>query len=175
MDFLDWRFAGRERNVIQLSANLERGWRDLSKPGKKHNYWGFDESIKADCQMNSLFRCHLYVAATAPHSWPSVQSFPTMKFLGRLGDNSVSIDGPVMVIDVPLTQGWRLSQQGRPMLYEISDQLFQSMTTEGSIDYRVQLWVVYHGDEKMFVKNEREWGDGFAWVGGRPESNRRKF
>ena len=98
-----------------------------------------------------------------------------MKFLGRLGDNSVSIDGPVMVIDVPLTQGWRLSQQGRPMLYEISDQLFQSMTTEGSIDYRVQLWVVYHGDEKMFVKNEREWGDGFAWVGGRPESNRRKF
>jgi hypothetical protein len=175
MELLDWRYTGRERDTIQLTANLGLGWKDLSKPGQKRNYWGFDESVKAEYQGNSFFRCHLYVAALAPHSSPSAQSFPSITFAGNLGRNSVQVNGQMMIVEVRLTQGWGISQQGRPLVYEISDRLFQAITSEEMVDYRAQLWVVHHGDDSMFVKNEYERGDGFAWIGGRPESNRRKF
>lgn len=175
METLDWRYVGREHDRIQLNANLLQGWKDLSKPNNRYNYWGFDESVKAEYRMSSYFRCHLYVVAVAPHSWSSVHCAPEVQFSGTLGRNSVNVDGFTMNVDVPLTQEWRPNKQGRPLIYEISDRLFQTATPDGNVGYRVQLWVVHHGDDKMFVRSEHEWGDGFAWVGGRPESNRRKF
>jgi hypothetical protein len=175
METLDWSYVGREHDRIQLHANLERGWRDLEKPGKKNSYWGFDESIRAEYRMSAYFRCRLYVVALAPRSWPGVQDAPTAIFNGKLGSNSISINSSTMVVDIPLMQPWSLSKQGRPLVYEMSDRLFQATTPEGIVNYRVQLWVVYHGEESMFAKSEYEWGDGFAWIGGRPESNRRKF
>lgn len=175
MESLDWRYAGREHDVIQLNASLEQGWRYLGKAEKKNNYWGFDESIRAEYHGDSYFRCRLYVVALGSPSLVSVQSFPSVEFSGALGRNTVVIHGFAIVIDVPLGQGWSRSKQGRPLIYQISERLFQAKTLDGPIDFRAQLWVVYHGEEKMFVKHEYEWGDGFAWIGGRPESNRRKF
>jgi hypothetical protein len=57
----------------------------------------------------------------------------------------------------------------------MKEDVFEVETIDGVLNYRLQVWVVLHGQSRMFVKEERELGDGFAWVGGRPESNRRKF
>jgi hypothetical protein len=61
------------------------------------------------------------------------------------------------------------------MVYEITEDVFYIQTEKETINYRLQVWVVLHGKSRMFVPDQREWGDGFAWIGGRPESNPRKF
>jgi len=80
-------------------------------------------------------------------------------------------------VDVPLAQSWKKTNDlnRRPIVYEIADDVFSIETEEGSIDYRLQVWVVLRGESKMFVPDQFEYGDGFAWIGGRPESNREKF
>jgi hypothetical protein len=81
-----------------------------------------------------------------------------------------------MVLNIPLLNVWQpTNNSGRQRIYENGERLFSITTPDGVIEYRVQLWVVAYETRRIFFQTEYEWGDGFAWVGGRPESNRRKF
>ena len=89
----------------------------------------------------------------------------------------MSLRGAKLEVNVPLAQRWLRTNDSnqRPSIYEIAENVFSIETEDGIINYRLQLWVVLHVPPRMFVQDQREWGDGFAWVGGRPESNRQKF
>ena len=125
------------------------------------------------------FRCRLRLVEKAPTTWASRAVFHG-RYLDdpfRVGGNFVSLHGVRLQVDVPLSQDWSLTNDSnrRPSIYVMDEDVFCVDTSDGAIHYRLQLWIVLHGRSQMFVKAEREWGDGFAWVGGRPESNRRKF
>lgn len=173
MAFLDWRYTGREKDHIELSADLAEGWRYLEKKGR---YWGFDEAISLPSKTEPEYWCRLYVVALEPVSSESVHAFPGTVCCCGLGHNSVSISGSRIVVDIPLSNSWQPTKdKGRPGIYEIGDPLFSITTPDGAIKYRLQLWFVNLDPRRMPIKPEYERGDRFALVGGRPESNRRKF
>jgi hypothetical protein len=175
MDLLDWRYAGHQKDIIQLSADLDRGWGHLEKKGRKPDYWGFDRQIYLPGKSEPEFWCHLYVVALGPITWESVRTFPGTVCRCELGYNSVSVNGSRMVVDIPLLNAWRpTNESGRERIFE-NEPLFSITTPDGVIRYRVQLWFVNLGPRHMLVKPEYEMGDGVALVGGRPESNPRKF
>lgn len=169
---LECGFAGREKDIIRLSANLADGWRDLESS------WGFDVQDYLDYG-DSKFRCRLRLVAKAPVSFATRKRFHERYLLEpvRFGRNSVSLHGVKLEIDVPLDQPWLPTKDlnRHPRIYEIAEDAFSLTTSEGEISYRLQIWVVFQGSSTMFVKDQFEKGDGFAWAGGRPESNRRKF
>jgi len=115
----------------------------------------------------------------APPSYESRKDFPERYLDEPLdsGRSSLMLHGTKMDIDVPLSQEWAVTKDSnhRPVIYELRENAFSIDFSEGSINYRVQVWVTHHGPPHMFVRDAFEHGDGFAWVGGRPESNRRKF
>jgi hypothetical protein len=172
MAFLECGYAGRDKEVIRLCADLGPGWRRLDK------VWGFDAEDFLEYG-ESKFRCRLRLVEKAPSSFESRKTFHE-RFLDPprdLGDCRVSLHGWKLEVDVPMAQAWFPTNDSnrRPMIYEIGEDIFSINTSEGVIPYRLQIWVVLHGPSRMFVKDQHERGDGFAWVGGRPESNRRKF
>jgi hypothetical protein len=170
MDLLDCRYAGGQKEIIQLSTDLQTGWEDLGKN------WGFDKTVKLPYLSESYFRCRLRVAALVPDKRESARIFSGDELSCVLGQNSVLVNGPKMEVNIPLSNTWRPTRDsGNPIVYEIGDPLFSLTVVDETIGYRVQLWVVLHGPRNMFVRDQYEWGDGFAWIGGRPESNRRKF
>lgn len=154
-----------------MVADLDGGWRELTKG------WGFWAEDNLDYRDESKFQCRLYFLAKAPDSYESRKTFHERYLLEpiRRGRISISLHGMNLEVDVPLTQGWRRDKNGRPLIHEIEEDVFSVETSEGSINYRLQIWVTFFGRSSMFVPDQREWGDGFAWVGGRPESNRQKF
>jgi hypothetical protein len=172
MALLECGYSGREKDMIRLCADLGRGWKNLGKA------WGFDEKDFLDYG-ESKFRCRLRFVEKAPGSFESRKTFHERYLLEptKLGSNSISLHGTKLEVDVPLAQGWTPTNDSnrRPCLYEIGEDIFSVVTEEGTISCRLQIWVVLHGESSMFVKDEHERGDGFAWIGGRPESNRRKF
>lgn len=184
MDLLDWRYTGHQKDIIQLSADLDRAWGPLEKKGSKPDYYGFDKQIylpdKSEpefwCHKSEPeFWCHLYVVALGPVTWATVRIFPGTVCNCELGQNTVSINGSRMVVDIPLLNTWRpTNESGRERVFE-NEPLFSIATSDGVIRYRVQLWLVNLGPRRMLVKPEYERGDGVALDGGRPESNRRKF
>lgn len=166
-------YSGKEKDSIRVSASLDIGWKNLGKS------WGFDETDYLDYDGDSKFRCRLRLVEKAPTTWASRAVFHE-RYLDdpfRVGDNFVSLHGLRLQVDVPLSQDWSLTNDSnrRPSIYVMDEDVFCVDTSDGAIHYRLQLWIVLHGRSQMFVKAEHEWGDGFAWVGGRPESNRRKF
>jgi hypothetical protein len=170
---LECGYAGANKEIIRLRADLERGWRNLDGP------WGFDEQDYLLYEGESKFRCRLRLAEKAPRTWESRKTFHERYSAEplRLGNNAVSLHGMKLEVDVPFAQSWAPTNDSnrRPSVYEIREDVFCIETTDGNVKYRLQLWVVLHGRSKMFVKDERELGDGFSLAGGRPESNRRKF
>lgn len=172
MVHLECGYAGTNRDMIRLCADLDRGWRELG--GK----WGFDGQDFLPSEGDSKFRCRVRFIEKAPSTWESRRTFPE-RYLNPItfGNNLVSLQGMKLEVDIPLAQNWAPTNGSnrRPSIYEMSENVFEVETIDGVINYRLQVWVVFHGQSKMFVKEERELGDGFAWVGGRPESNRRKF
>lgn len=155
-----------------MCADLEHGWANLVEA------YGFDKTDYLDYG-ESRFRCRLRLIEKAPRSYESRKAFHERYLLEplKLGSNSVSLHGMKLEVDVPLAQSWKKTNDlnRRPIVYEIADDVFSIETEEGSIDYRLQVWVVLRGESKMFVPDQFEYGDGFAWIGGRPESNREKF
>jgi len=175
MELMDWRYAG-QKYIVEITADLDRGWRFLEKKGSKREYWGFDRQIHLPDKTDPEFWCHLYVVAIGPIKWKSVRTFPGTSCRCELGCNSVLVEGPLMVVVIPLLNAWRpTNESGRERIYEKSESLFSITTLDGVIRYRVQLWFVNLGQRRMLVRSEYEKGDGVALVGGRPESNRRKF
>ena len=176
MDLLDWRYAGRDKDTLQLTADLDRGWKLLEKKGNKPDYWGFDKAIFLPDRSDPEFWCHLYVVALRPVTWESVRKFPGTDCSRELGHNSVLVTRSTMILNIPLLNVWQpTNNSDKQWIYEKGERLFSITTPDGVIEYRVQLWVVAYGTRRIFVQTEYEWGDGFAWIGGRPESNRRKF
>lgn len=177
MELLDWRNAGRQKDHILLTADLNRGWKHLEKRGRKPAYWGFDEQIWVPNKNEPDYWCHLYFVALGPVTWESVRTFPGTVGRYDLGHNSVSVNGSRMEVDIPLSNNaWGLTQESNRLRIHVQKEpLFSIATPDGVIGFRVQLWFVHHGPRSMFVKHQYEWGDGLAWIGGRPESNRRKF
>jgi hypothetical protein len=175
MDLLDWRYTGHQKDTIQLNVDLDRGWEYLEKKGRKPDYCGFDRQIYIPDKMAPEFWCHLYVVALGTITWESVRTFPGTVCCCELGYSSVSVNGSRMVVDIPLLNSWRpTNESGRERIFE-NERLFSILTPDGVIWYRVQLWFVNLGQRRMLVKPESKKGDGVALVGGRPESNRRKF
>ena len=175
MELLDWRYAGTEKDHVQLTADLDRGWKYLEKKGRKPDYWGFDQAIKLLNASDPEFWCRLYVVAVGPTIWESVRTFPGAVCSCELGQNSVSINGSKMVVDIPLLNAWKpTNESGRERVFE-NEVPFSITTPDGVIKYRIQLWFVNLGPRRMLVKPQFERGDGIALDGGRPESNRQKF
>jgi hypothetical protein len=177
IELLDWRYVRSQRDSIQLTANLDAGWKYLESKGKKPSYWGFDQTVYIPNRSEPDYWCHLYVVALGPTTRESVQRFPGANLECGLGCNSVRISLSKMEVTVPLIHNRWLptNESNRIGIYAIEDPLFSLDAPDGELRFRAQLWFVYHGPKSMFVKHQYEWGDGFAWVGGRPESNRRKF
>jgi hypothetical protein len=172
MAFFDGGFVGANKDVIRMGADLDGGWRQLSKG------WGFYTEDFLNYLGESKFHCKLYLVEKAPKSFESRKIFHE-RYLEPLeiGGCRVSLHGMKLEVDVPLAQRWTLTNDSnrRLSIYEIAENAFCVQTGDGKITYRLQVWVVFHGQSKMFVPSQSEWGDGFAWIGGRPESNRRKF
>lgn len=172
MSHLECGYAGREKEKINLCADLERGWTNLGR------FYGFDYQAFLDYG-ESKFRCRVRLVEKAPLEWESRKTFHDRFLLEplELGNNLVSLHGMKLEIEVPLKQYWAATNDvnRRPNIYEISEDIFSIETPDGVISYRLQIWVVLHGQSRMFVRDQYEQGDGFAWTGGRPESNRRKF
>jgi hypothetical protein len=173
MNLLECGYIGAKKDVIELRADLDAGWRNLGR------YWGFDGTNSLDYGDKSKFSCRLRIVAKAPDSWESRRTFPE-RYLPEpvgFGNGLLRLNGTKLNVEVPLEQAWRPTKDlnRRPSIYEIDDDIFVVNTNEGSISYRIQLWVVLHGPSSMFVRDEYDWGDGFAWIGGRPESDRRRF
>jgi hypothetical protein len=165
-------FAGRDKDVIRLVADLGRGWKKLDR------CFGFDEQDFLDYR-DSKFRCRLRLVEKAPDHFETRRSFPERYLLEpvRLDKSSVSLHGVKLEINIPLDQRWSQTQDRNkyPIIFENADDIFIIKTEEGTISYRLQIWIVLHGPLTMFVRDQFEKGDGFAWIGGRSESNRRKF
>jgi hypothetical protein len=143
-----------------------------SKPtGDLINKYGY--RIKASLTFGAICMS----LARAPIERKSVGTFPGTTFNGSLGHNPVSINNSIMEIDIPVAfNTWTYTKESRRMgVYAYSEELFRISTPDGDIPFRAQLWLVNYEPPTMFVKHQYEWGDGFAWIGGRPESNRRKF
>jgi hypothetical protein len=176
MDLLDWECPGPQRDHLHLRADLDHGWTLLAKGNKKQAYRGFDLQIYLPDRSEPKYWCHLYVVARVPIEHESVETFAGTHFKGTLGCNQVSINGSIMEIDVPLELNtWAPTKEsGRMGIYASSEELFRINTEDGNISFRAQLWLVNYEPKTMFIKHQYEWGDGFAWIGGRPESNRRK-
>jgi hypothetical protein len=172
MAFFECGFAGTNADKIRMIADLDGGWRKL------HTGWGFFAEDDLDYKEESKFNCRLYLLGKAPSSFESRKSFHE-RYLDpfMFGNCLVSLHGMKLEVDVPLAQRWTPTNDSnrRPSIYEIVEDVFYTKTEEGKIYYRLQIWVVLHGQSKMFVPDHYERGDGFAWIGGRPESNPRKF
>jgi hypothetical protein len=155
-----------------MCADLDGGWRKLNKG------WGFFAEDYLDYKEESRFHCKLYLLAKVPSSNESSKTFhERYPDPLELGCCLVSLHGMKLEVDIPLDQHWTPTNDlnKRPSIYEIAENIFYIETKDGNINYRLQIWAILHGQSKMFVMDQHEWGDGFAWVGGRPESNRRKF
>jgi hypothetical protein len=177
MDLLDWRYAGPHKENIELTADLDGGWGLLEKKGPKPAYRGYDKQRHLPDRSEPRFWCRLYVVALLPATYQSARTFPGTVASCKLGRNSVSIKGSRMEVEIPLSHNtWRPTHDsGRMGIYEIGDPLFSIATPDGAIGFRVQLWLVHYAPLSMFVGHQYEWGGGFVLIGGRPESNRRKF
>ena len=172
MEFFECGYSGANKDIIRMCADLDVGWRKLSKG------WGFYAEDYLDYRDESRFHCKLYLVEKAPKAFESRKTFHERYFDPvKLGSSLVSLHGMNLEVCVPLAQGWKPTSDAnrRPSIYEIGEDIFYIETLDGNIHYRLQIWVVLHGKSNMFVPDQREWGDGFAWIGGRPESNRRKF
>jgi hypothetical protein len=171
MELFECGYAGANKDIIRMCADLDHGWTNLGRA------WGFDRTNYLEYG-ESKFRCRLRLVEKAPRSYESRKTFLDRYFDSIvLGSNHVSLHGMKLEVDVPLAQQWTQTADvnRRPRIYEIGEDIFYIETEDGNINYRLQIWVVLHGQSKMFVPEQREWGDGFAWIGGRPESNPRKF
>ena len=151
------------RSCIQLTADLERGWKNLGK------YWGFDKQIYLPYSRESKFRCRIRVAAHTTLACESY-NFPSIEWDGKDGVHTFHIKDHRLRVIVPLNQPWTPTKlkSHNPCLYLEKVQRFDC-------EYSFRIWIVHHGPGQMFVKDEYEHGDGHALTGGRPESNRRRF
>jgi hypothetical protein len=171
MNFFECGYAGKDKDRIRMRADLNGGWRQLDKG------WGFDAEVYLDYRNESKFRCRLYLLAKAPSSFETRKTFPERYIPDpvEFGNNFISLHGTKLEVDVPMDQVWKQTSDNhrRPCIYEFKEDIFSIATDDGTIYYRIQIWVVFHGESRMFVPDQHEWGDGFAWIGGLPESNRR--
>jgi len=120
MDLLDWRYAGHQKDIIQLSADLDRGWGHLEKKGRKPDYWvsigkstcqaKVNQNSGAICTLSPLDQLH----GISPHLSGTVCRC-------ELGYNSVSVNGSRMVVDIPLLNAWSLlTNQGEKEFLRMS-------------------------------------------------------
>jgi hypothetical protein len=160
---LDCRYTGGDRAVIRLTADLDAGWQDLA------DEWGFDGSGSLNYEIESKFQCRLRFVAKAPEWWETRTRFPASEYLTRLsfGWNVVMVYGSRLIVDLPLEQPWRPDENETdcPSIYGFEPSLYSEETTDGKIEYQVQVWVTLHGSTKKFVRHEYDWGEGFAWMG----------
>jgi hypothetical protein len=172
MGIFECGFAGADKDIIRIYADLGCGWSNLGSA------CGFDKTDFLEYG-EAKFKCRLRLIAKAATSTKSAQIFHERYVLKpvEVGRSLISLHGLRLQVDIAMGQVWFTTQDQnrRPIIYETSENLFSVDTPDGPISYRMQLWVVLHGQSKMFVRDQYEHGDGFAWIGGRPESNRRKF
>ena len=165
------------RQVLLLKANLDIGWKNLGE-----ELGGFDEEDRLGYERESTFVCHLRFRHAKEPTAPRVclQIFPGVEPAEKVEREafSVEINTHILLLRIPIAdQRWvptnNLSRH--PSIYLSEGSLFRIQIEEFLISYDLYAWVRLHGPTKMFVPDKFEWGDGFAWVGGRPESNRRRF
>src|SRR5208337_5168733 len=101
MALLECGFAGHQRELIRLSADLDIGWKDLG-----HDY-GFDEQDYLPYG-ESKFRCSLRLVGKAPASCETRKTFHDLYFPEplKLGSCLVSLHGMKLEVDIPLAQSW---------------------------------------------------------------------
>ena len=160
---LDCRYRGGDRGVMQLSADLDQGWRDLGEG------WGFDDSGFLNYEIGVKFQCRLRFVAKAPEGWESRTKFPVSEYLTRqaLGSNIVTIHRSWLMIDVPLDQPWG-SEPDHPSIYEAEPALYAADTPDGRIEYGLEAWVSLEGASRKFVLDNSEAGSGWIWTGNQP-------
>ncbi len=163
------------RTVLRLRADLGAGW------SKLNGAWGFDHEDCVPYERESTFVCRVRLRPTKGLriSERLLQSFPEFDPLEiSLASWSFSMESSILTIRVPLAdQKWVPTKNLNryPSIYVFEDPLFERDLDGENVRYSMQMWIRLRGPSKMFVKTEFDWGDGFAWIGGRPESNRRKF
>jgi hypothetical protein len=169
------KFSGRE--VLLLTADLDVGWRNLGE------IWGFDEEARlATYEQESTFVCRLRLRHAKGLTVPAecLESFVDNQSVEKVdrGTFSVEHDRQFLKVRIPIKeQNWvpTINQSRHPSVYFFEESLLRAEVENWVIPYDMQVWIRLRGRTKMFVPDKFEWGDGFAWVGGRPESNRRRF
>jgi hypothetical protein len=163
------------RKVLMLVADLALGWRDLGSA------WGFDKEDRIPFESESTFVCRLrlrHAKGYAAHQ-DLLRAFPELETVNVNGGSfSAELFGSILRVRIPIVeQRWvpTNNQSRHPSIYLFEESLFTAEIDGRHIRYDMQVWVRLHGRTRMFVPDKFEWGDGFAWVGGRPESNRRRF
>ena len=161
---LDCRYRSGDRSAMQLSADLDQGWRDLG------GAWGFDDSGFLNYEIGSKFQCRLRFVAKAPEGWESRTKFPVSEYLTRLalGNNVVAIHGPRLMVSVPLDQPWGPEPE-HPSIYEAEPALYAADTSDGRIEYGLEVWVSLEGASRKFVLDNSEAGRGWIWTGNQAE------
>ena len=160
---LDCRYRGGDRSVIQLTADLDQGWRDLG------GVWGFDDSGFLNYEIGTKFQCRVRFAAKASESSEGPAKFPVSEYLTRLelGKNGVTIHGPWLMIDVPLDQPWHPGEDApdQPSIYAVEPAFWSDQTADSPIEYEIQMWIALDGPTRRFVRHKYDWGEGFALAG----------
>jgi hypothetical protein len=172
VELLQVGYAGKEKDRIELVADLERGWRNLGAR------WGIDEQVFLDARgEDSKFRCRIRFVCEQGVPSGAAKLSPTGSAAVSLDGNEIRLESSRLIVSVPLAQRWLPTQNKsrNPSIYVDGSGLFRQHAESGEVSYRFQMWVVLHGQSHMFGEDKHEWGDGFAWVGGRPESSRHKF
>ena len=161
---LDCRYRSGDRSGIQLTADLDQGWRDLG------GEWGFDDAGLLNYEIGSKFQCRLRFVAKAAEGWESRTKFPVSEYLTRvaLGSNVVMIHGAGLRVNVPLDQPWGSGPE-QPSMHEAEPALYAADTADGRIDYGLEVWVTLEGTSKKFVWNDSDRGDGWVWLGNQLE------
>ncbi|MBV8630322.1 MAG: hypothetical protein JOZ83_05320 [Silvibacterium sp.] len=165
-----------DRRVLLIKANLDIGWKNLG------SFWGFDEQDRLPFEKESTFVCRLRLRHGKELAVPKecLEIYPGVQSSEKIDFDTFSLERDLqsLKLRIPIAdQKWvptnNLSRH--PLIYLAEEGVFRTEIEEFTITYDFYAWIRLHGPTKMFVPDKFEWGDGFAWVGGRPESNRKRF
>ena len=138
--------------------------------------WGFSEQKFLSYDTDLKFRCQVTVTAESEGYPICLRTFPNVSLRRNVNQNDIEVGEQKIALIIPLSQPWHPTKDSnQPHIYFEALPLFLSDSDCGEIGYALRVLIVKRGRTKMFVPEEYDWGDGFAWIGGRPESNRRRF
>jgi hypothetical protein len=121
MELFECGYAGVNKDVIHMCADLDHGWTNLGKT------WGFDKTNHLEYYEESKFRCRIRLVEKASSFYESRKTFHERYFDPiKLGKCFVSLHGMKLEVDVPLAQDWTPTNDSnrRPSIYEIGEDIF---------------------------------------------------